>query len=554
MKRYLFTAALAAAVHPPMLFSQGLWERRAPYPIQATEVSAALLNGKIHALCGLVASGRTSAHFAYDPYRDQWTPAAPVPIDGGADQCNAAAANGKLYILGALRSGTGAADGNTYEYDPATSRWSIVARMAEPRGASGVTAIGAKIYVAGGLAGTVPVNTFDVFDAESKQWTRLTPMPTARDHLTAQAVNGRVYAIAGRIGAENLRTNEEYDPASNMWRSRTPIPTARGGLASGSLRNRIQVFGGEGNSGRPEQTFEQHEEYDPATDTWGALALMTAPRHGLYGVTFDGRIFTPSGGLRAGADFSSAHEAFFLPLPDAPAIRDVRNAASFSTDLAPGTIVALLGANLSQGEQELSRFPVPTTMNLTTVRVNGTAVPLLYVSRNQINFQLPYSLVPGPITLTVSHVTSTSATFAASDATSTAPGLFALSGNGEGQGAVLVAGTGLIARPTRDAFSRAARRGEIVEIYATGLGRLDFPPRPGDPAPSDPPARTVEMPQVTIGGAAAEVLFSGLTPGAIGLYQINARIASNAQTGVAVPVTVRIGAKSGNPVTIAVTD
>jgi len=547
MKRYLLYLVLGSALH-----GQGLWERRAPYPIEATEVSAAVLNGKIHALCGLLPTGgRSGALHIYDPYRDEWTSGPAVPMDGGGDHCNVAAVNGKLYVLGALRAG--APDGNTYEYNP-SSGWTIVARMAEPRGASGVAVIGNRIYVAGGLAGTAPVNTFEVFDTDSRQWSRLTPMPTARDHLTAQVVNGRFYAIAGRTGAENLRANEEYDPASDSWRSRAPIPTARGGLGSGTLRGRIQVFGGEGNSGRPEQTFEQHEEYDPASDTWGTLAVMTAPRHGLYGVTLDGRIFTPSGGLRAGANFSNAHEAFFLPLPDAPVIRDIRNAASFSTDLAPGTIAALLGANLSQGEQQLTRFPVPTTMNLTTVRVNGTAVPLLYVSRNQINFQLPYSLVPGPITVTVTHVTSTGEPVSSSDATATAPGLFSLTGNGAGEGAVRIAGSGLIARPANEGFSRPARRGEVVEIYATGLGRLDFPPRIGEPAPSSPPARTLEIPEVTIGGARAEVLYSGLTPGAIGLYQINARIADTAQTGVAVPVIIRIGAKSGNTVTIAVTE
>jgi uncharacterized protein (TIGR03437 family) len=59
---------------------------------------------------------------------------------------------------------------------------------------------------------------------------------------------------------------------------------------------------------------------------------------------------------------------------------------------------------------------------------------------------------------------------------------------------------------------------------------------------------------VTIGGAPAEVNFSGLTPGGLGLYQVNARIAANAQTGVAVPVVIRIGGRLSNTVTIAVTD
>lgn len=549
MKRYLcFLCAVA-------LQGQGLWERRAAYPIEATEVSAATLDGRVYALCGLLPDGKNTATlYIYDPYLDAWSEGPPVPIEGGGDHCNVAAANGKLYVLGALRGSSGIADGNTYEYDPSSQQWRIVARMNEARGASGVAVIGNRIYVAGGLAPNRSVNTFEVFDLSRGQWSQLPPMPTARDHLTAQAVNGKFYAIAGRVGAENLRANEEYDPGSNTWRSRTPIPTARGGLGSGSLRGRIQVFGGEGNSGRPEQTFEQNEEYDPASDTWGTLALMTSPRHGLYGATLDGRIFTPGGGPRQGATFSNTHEAFFLPLPQPPSIGEIRNAASFRPGLAPGAIVALKGSNLSQGEQVISSFPAPTTMNLTTVRVNGTAVPLLYVGPNQINFQLPYSLVPGPITVTVGHVTQTSFTVSAADATATAPGLFALSGNGEGQGAIRIAGTGLIARPAGDGISRPARRGEIVEIYATGLGRLDFPPRFADPAPSDPPARTVETPEVTIGGVRAELLFSGLTPGAIGLYQINARIAENAQTGAAVPVSIRVGANTSNTVTIAITN
>lgn len=538
-------------------FAQGIWERRAPYPVQATEVSSAALNGKVYSICGILPNGsRTTTLFIYDPYRDEWSRAAAVPIDGGGDHCNLAAANGRLYLLGAIRIGTSFVDGNTYEYDPTQDRWTIVARMNTPRASSGVAVTGSRIYVMGGLTGNTPLAAAEVFDTATKQWTRLPDMPTPRDHLTAQSVNGRVYAISGRSGATNLTANEEYDPATNAWRTRTGIPTPRGGIGSGNLRNRIQVFGGEGPSTRPEQTFEEHEEYDPASDTWGRLALMVTPRHGLTGATLDGRIFAPSGGPRIGGTFSDAHEAFFLPLPSPPALATdgIRNAASLRGELAPGAVVALFGSNLGQGEQIATRFPVPTTMNATTVRVNGTAVPLLYTGPNQINLQLPYNLVPGPINITVSHVTSTSTTYTGPDATAAAPGVFALSGTGEGQGAVLIAGTGLIARPTRDAFSRAARRGEIVEIYATGLGGLDFPPRTGEPAPSHPVARTVDTPEVTIGGAPAEVLFSGLTPGTLGLYQINARIGATAQTGVSVPLVVRIGGRTANTVTIAVVE
>ncbi|MCZ2151656.1 MAG: hypothetical protein LC126_28260 [Bryobacterales bacterium] len=545
-------------VIPAAVWAQATWERRAPYPAQVTEVSSAALNGKVYSVCGVLADGvtRGTKLYIYDPYIDDWSEGPPVPIPGGGDSCNVAAANGKLYVLGAMRVGTPFVDGNTYQYDPGTGQWSTVARMGEPRAASGVAVIGNRIYVAGGYAITQSTAAFEVFDTDTRQWSRLPDLPTARDHLTAQAVNGRIYAISGRSGITYFRANEEFDPAANTWNIRAAALTARAGMGSGALRNRIQVFGGEGNTTRPDGIFEQNEEYDPASDTWGILPPMSSPRHGLYGATLAGRIFAPGGGPAQGLSYSNTNDAFFLALPGDPTVDDngVKNSASFRPELSPGTIVMLQGKNLSQGEQMATRLPLPVQLNGTSVRVNNALVPLLYVGPNQINFQLPYTLVPGPSDITVTHVGRTGNAVAGPSSAAVAPGVFAMSGNGVGQGAVRVAGTIYIARAADDGISRPARRGEYVSIYCTGLGRVEFPPRPGEPPPPDPPIRTVDTPEVSIGGAPAEVSFSGLAPGSVGLYQINAKIAAAAQTGNAVPLTVSIGGKTSNTVAIAVAE
>jgi uncharacterized protein (TIGR03437 family) len=57
---------------------------------------------------------------------------------------------------------------------------------------------------------------------------------------------------------------------------------------------------------------------------------------------------------------------------------------------------------------------------------------------------------------------------------------------------------------------------------------------------------------VTIGGVAGTVQFAGLTPGAIGLYQINVQLPGNVPTGDSVPVSVSIGGASSDTVTIAI--
>ena len=185
-------AGILSALCLSTMAGQGLWERRAPYPIVATEVSAAALNGRVYAVCGLIATGSVNSLFIYNPRRDEWTAGTPLPVAAGADHCNVSAAGGRLYVLGAIRIGSTFVDGTTYEYDPAANRWQVVAQMPTPRGASGVASIGTKIYVAGGLAqGGASVATFEMFDTATREWTRLPSMPTARDHLTAQAVNGK---------------------------------------------------------------------------------------------------------------------------------------------------------------------------------------------------------------------------------------------------------------------------------------------------------------------------------------------------------------------------
>jgi len=546
----------AALITLPLLLSaQGLWERRAPYPVSLTEVSGAEIGGRIYSLCGLTPQGPTNALYIYDPSIDSWTSGAPLPITPGADHCNVAAVNGKLYLLGAIRIGSTFVEANTYMYDPAANRWETVASMPTPRGASGVAVIGNRIYVAGGLAlnGSV-VASFEVFDTETRLWSQLPSMPTARDHLTAQAVNGKFYAIAGRNGGiTNVQgPTEEFDPETSAWRTRAPIPVVRGGLGSGVINGRIIVFGGEGNSGRPEQTFQENHEYDPATDTWRALAPMPTPRHGLYGISLEGRIFVPGGGPVIGGSYSNVHEAFYLPPSQSPALTTAWQLASKGETLTPGALVSLSGANLSLGRQSNTRPSLSTQMNAVRVSVNGRDVPLLLVSPEQVTVHLPWDVTTGSARITVNNATSESQPLDIMLEPEPAPGIFSLDSTGSGYGVILIEGTAIVAQPTRDAFSRPARRGEAVEIYCTGLGAVENPPAAGQPASAEPLLRTLVNPVVMIGGVEAEILFSGLAPGGVGLYRVDARIASNTATGGAVPVTIRMGARTSNQVLMAV--
>ena len=99
--------------------------------------------------------------------------------------------------------------------------------------------------------------------------------------------------------------------------------------------------------------------------------------------------------------------------------------------------------------------------------------------------------------------------------------------------------------------SNPARRGDTIIIYANGLGPVSNQPASGDPSPSQPLAETKVSPTVTIGGVGADVKFSGLTPGFVGLYQINAVVPAGAQSG-SQPLVVTVNGSGSTPVNLAV--
>jgi uncharacterized protein (TIGR03437 family) len=74
-----------------------------------------------------------------------------------------------------------------------------------------------------------------------------------------------------------------------------------------------------------------------------------------------------------------------------------------------------------------------------------------------------------------------------------------------------------------------ARPGEVLHLYAQSLGPVSGLPPPGVAAPASPLA-TLAQPMVCRAGASAEegvtadVLFAGLAPGMMGVYQIDVRM------------------------------
>ena len=77
--------------------------------------------------------------------------------------------------------------------------------------------------------------------------------------------------------------------------------------------------------------------------------------------------------------------------------------------------------------------------------------------------------------------------------------------------------------------SNPASANEVLVLYLTGAGTFDNPPADGAPASGTTLANTKVPATVTVNGAAAQVYFSGLTPGNVGLLQINFAVPASAK-------------------------
>jgi uncharacterized protein (TIGR03437 family) len=191
-------------------------------------------------------------------------------------------------------------------------------------------------------------------------------------------------------------------------------------------------------------------------------------------------------------------------------------------------------------------------MGGSSVKADGFAAPLVYASPLQLNFQIPWEETGHSTAQLTVGATGFTETPVKVSVVPYAPGIFTVGSTS--QAAALIANTAILAAPAGTApGSRPANLGETVSIFCTGLGPVNNQPATGAAAPSgNSLATTTTTPVVMLGSESLAVSFSGLAPGFVGLYQVNAAIPNNATAGSAVPLTINIGGATSNVATIAV--
>jgi minor extracellular serine protease Vpr len=232
----------------------------------------------------------------------------------------------------------------------------------------------------------------------------------------------------------------------------------------------------------------------------------------------------------------------------------VVNAASgqVGRGVAPGSYISIFGRNLSETLLATSTPWLPYGLAGVSVSFDvpgPRSIPgrIHFVSEGQINVQVPWELQGlNSAQLKVSIGDSSSALYS-----------LPLNDNSPAAFEFPDPATGRLLAAALDQESRLVTtdnpvgRGRVAQIFANGIGPVDNAPPSGEPSPAQPLATSRVPPEVTIGGVRANVMFSGLAPGFVGLYQINVLVPADAPTGVQ-PVIITSGGVSSKSTSLPI--
>lgn len=212
--------------------------------------------------------------------------------------------------------------------------------------------------------------------------------------------------------------------------------------------------------------------------------------------------------------------------------------------LAPGSYISIYGAALADATQVESTAELPVALSDVSVNFDGGGLSLPgrihFVSPGQINVQVPWEFA-GQTSVSMKVTTSFLPSLIYTvPLNQYSPGIFEFSDNGRKSAVAQDLSFALITQ------NNPAQRGKAIQIYANGLGPTSNQPGSGMPSPGTALASTAATPIVTIGGVQAQVIFSGLTPNTVGLYQVNVIVPANAPTGNQ-PVVLSVNGINSQP-------
>jgi len=441
--------------------------------------------------------------------------------------------DGRVLIAGgAANTPNTSADNRAELYDPSSGIFAPTGNMTTPRTGHTATLLPDGTVLIVGGSGVRP-DTAEIYDPATGTFSATGSMLTAQQGFQATLLTNGEVLISGGFGQWPALVDAElYDSAKGSF-----VPA--GSFASGAnvcdfcsppalLPNGKVLV----------SVVQPAQVYDPVNASFSTTGRMIFAQHTTANLLANGQILLTGGeeddtGRFAGAELYDAAKGAFTSTSDM-AWRRVWHSATLLPDgtvlvaggetdgcgnkfcMFAGSIPAaeiydpVTGKFVATGDMIEPRETHTATLLrdgrvLITGGVRYGGIRVFYGSTNTAEIYTPTVLIP-------------------------APGLFSLSGDGQGQGAIWHATTGVASSSSNPAVA-----GEALSMYTNNLVEGGLIP-----------------PQVFVGGRIAEILYFGEAPGYPGYNQVNFKVPEGTRSGPAVSVRLGYLGRSSNEVTIGV--
>jgi uncharacterized protein (TIGR03437 family) len=315
-----------------------------------------------------------------------------------------------------------------------------------------------------------------------------------------------------------------------------------------------------GSSGCPSNAPVQFIEHNTPFTTSTINVTWTAPSSNVGTVT----IYVAANAANGDGNSTGDH-IYTTKLQLSPAVTSTGNKPTISSGgvvsasafnakagIAPGTWVEIFGNNLAtttrlwQGS-DFSGNNAPTSLDGVSVTIGGKKAYVDYVSPGQVDIQVPDGIPIGagvPLVLTNSQGQSDAYSLQTSDLAPAilAPASFVVSGKSyvvatfptnDPNNIVYVGNTGAISGVNM----RPAKSGDVITMYGIGFGPVS--PTTGAGVIDTQATNLTNALKILFGQTEATVLYAGLAPNFVGLYQFNVQVPNVSANDW--PVSIQVG-------------
>ncbi len=223
-----------------------------------------------------------------------------------------------------------------------------------------------------------------------------------------------------------------------------------------------------------------------------------------------------------------------------PMVKGITNSASNAAGVVSAGMIftgygVKLGPDALAGAQLDANGLLSGNVSGSQILFNEKPAPIVYTSAGQVAGIVPYSIAGQATAQVVAVYQGQRSPPFTVQVANAVPALFSADYSGKGQAAAFNQDGSV------NSQSNPAAKGSVVVFFGTGEGGLTPPPVDGTIANGLPTWRPINPLKLSVGGAAATVLYANTAPGQVaGLLQVNAQLAANTPSG-AQPVVLTSG-------------